>query len=293
MKVYTVELDPRAIKLLEVNARYMKHEDFVQLTENIRRDGVLSSAPFLWKDPADDRYLCLSGNHRTMAAIDAGLQTITCLATDDPLTEDQKIAIQLSHNSLSGQDDIATLKLLYEQILDTESKKYSGLDDKTLELMDKFSMLSLSEANLKFQTLSMVFLPDDLNDAQKVIDEAKERAKSADRVWLARMADYDAWLDAQEAVSSSYNVKNVATAVSLMLNVLSRNMTLLAEGWIETAADKAWVPIESVIGRNKIPAATAKVIRKALDRMVGKQEISSKELWKGLEAMAESYISGK
>lgn len=62
---------------------------------------------------------------------------ITCLATDDKLTQDQKTAIQLSQNAISGQDDPATLKLLYESILDTEMKKYSGLDDKTLELLEK------------------------------------------------------------------------------------------------------------------------------------------------------------
>ncbi len=293
MNIYTIEIDPREIKLLDVNARYMKHEDFVQLTENIRRDGALSSAPFLWKDPNDGLYLCLSGNHRTMASIDAGLQKITCLATDDPLTEDQKIAIQLSHNSLSGQDDIATLKLLYEQIVDINAKKYSGLDDKTLELMDKFSMISLSEANLKFQTLSMVFLPDELSAAQQVIDEALSRVKNADTVWLARMAQYDAWLDEQEAISSSYNVKNVATAVGLMLQLLSRNMDQLSEGWEDTANEKSWVPIESVIGRNKIPASAAKIIKKSLDKMIGGQKISSKERWKGLEIMAQQFIKGE
>ena len=291
MKVYTVEVDPREIKLLDVNARYMKHEDFVQLVDNIRKDGALSSAPFLWKDPEDGRYLCLSGNHRTMASIEAGLQTITCLATDDYLTEDQKIAIQLSHNSLSGQDDIATLKILYEKILDTESKKYSGLDDKTLELMDKFSMVSISEANLQFQTLSMIFLPDELKAAQKVIDEAKERVKHADTIWLARMQEYDQWLDTQEAVSASYNVKNVATAVDLMLKLLSKNMNQLSEAWENSDDDKKWVPIESVIGRTKIPAGSAKIIKKALDKMVGSQVITGKTLWKGLEVLAEKYLA--
>ena len=47
------------------------------------------------------------------------------------------------------------------------------LDDKTLALLDKFSSISISEANLTFQTLSLVFLPDELNAAKKVIDEAK------------------------------------------------------------------------------------------------------------------------
>lgn len=143
MNVYVLKIDPREIKLLEVNARYMKHEDFVQLTSNIRKDGALSSAPFLWKDPEDGKYLCLSGNHRVMAAIEAGLKEITCLATDDDLSEDQKIGIQLSHNALVGQDDMATLKLLYEKIGDTDIKKYSGLDDKTLQLLDSVSTMSM------------------------------------------------------------------------------------------------------------------------------------------------------
>ena len=76
MNVFTLEIDPREIKLLETNARYMKHEEFNRLVENIRRDGKLTSTPFLCKDD-DDRWLCLSGNHRTRAAIEVGLPTIT------------------------------------------------------------------------------------------------------------------------------------------------------------------------------------------------------------------------
>jgi ParB-like chromosome segregation protein Spo0J len=164
MNVLTVEINPREIRLLETNARYMKHEEFNRLVDNVRKDGKLTSTPFLCKE-ADGKWLCLSGNHRTRAAIEVGLEMITCLATDDPLTEEQKIAIQLSHNAIAGQDDPATLKALYEKILDTSLKKYSGLDDKTLELLDKFASISISEANLTFQTLSMVFLPNELEEA--------------------------------------------------------------------------------------------------------------------------------
>lgn len=292
MNVFTIELDPRDIRLLETNARYMKHEEFNRLVENIRKDGRLTSTPFLCKDE-DGVFLCLSGNHRTKAAIEAGLKTITCLATDDPLTQEQKIAIQLSHNAIVGQDDPATLKALYEKILDTELKKYSGLDDKTLELLDKFSAISISEANLQFQTLSMVFLPDELESAQKVIGEALERVKSSDAVWLARMKQYDDWLDTQEIVASAYNVKNVATTVDLMLRVIARNMAQIAEAWEDSDDDKRWVPIESVIGRGKITAESAKVIRKALDTMVGAQEITGKNLWQGLEYLAADYLAGR
>jgi ParB-like chromosome segregation protein Spo0J len=291
MTVRTIEIDPRDIKLLELNARYMKHEEFNRLVENVRRDGQLTSTPFVCLD-TDGRYLCLSGNHRTMAAIEVGLEKILCLATDEALTEDQRVAIQLSHNAIAGHDDPATLKLLYESILDTEMKKYSGLDDETLELLDKFSAVSISEANLQFQTVTMVFLPDELDAAKKVFGEAMERAKSADEIFLARTKDYDDWLNAQETVSSSYNVHNVATAVDLILRIFKRNQAQCAEAWQDEEDDKHWVPIESVIGRSKIPAESARVIRKALDKMIGKQEVTSKNLFQGLEYLAADYLAG-
>jgi len=292
MNVFTLEINPRDIKLLETNARYMKHEEFNRLVDNVRRDGKLTSTPFLCKDK-DGRWLCLSGNHRTRAAIEVGLETITCLATDDELDEEQRIAIQLSHNAIAGQDDPATLKALYEKILDTNLKKYSGLDDKTLDLLDKFSTISISEANLQFQTLSMVFLPNELDAARKVIDEAKDRIKSSHDTWLARMADYDRWLDAQEIVSSAHNVKNVATAVEIILKIFERNVTQLSEAWEDTTDDKRWIPIETIIGRTKIPAESAKTIKKALDKMVGSGEITSKNLYDGLVKLCADYVKKK
>ncbi len=292
MNVFVIEINPRDIKLLETNARYMKHEEFKRLVDNVRKDGKLTSTPFLCKD-SDGKWLCLSGNHRTRAAIEVGLEKITCLATDDELSEEQRIAIQLSHNAIAGQDDPATLKALYEKILDTNLKKYSGLDDKTLDLLDKFSTISISEANLQFQTLSMVFLPNELEAARRVIDEVKDRVKSSHDIWFARMADYDKWLDAQEIVSSSHNVKNVATAVEIILKVFERNVTQLSEAWEETPDDKRWVPIETIIGRTKIPAENAKVIKKALDKMVGAGKIDAKNLYEGLAMLCADYIAGK
>ena len=291
MNVYHLKVDPQEIKLLDQNARYMKHEEFNRLVTNIRRDGKLTSSPFLCKE--GDRYLCLSGNHRTRASIEAGLKEIDCLVTDDPLTEQQKIAIQLSHNAIAGQDDPATIKVLYEKILDTDLKKYSGLDDKTLELLNKIDIFSISEANLKFQTLTMVFLPDELTTAKEIISQAIQQSKMADEIWLARFAEYDKWLDDQEIASSAYNVKNVATVIGLVLRVFERNMAQLSEAWVDGNDNKRWVPIESVIGRSKIPAESAKIVRKALDRMVGRGEISARNFWQGIECLCANYLSGK
>lgn len=291
MNTKIITIDPRELKLLEVNARYMKHEEFNRLVDNVRRDGQLTSVPFGCLEE-DGKYRVLSGNHRVQAAIAVGLNPIKIMVTDDELSEQQKIAIQLSHNAISGQDDPATLKLLYDQITDVDFKKYSGLDDKTLELLDKISIMSISEANLQFQTLSMVFLPDELEYAQKVIDEAKNSVKSSDAVWLASMKEYDKWLDSQEITSSSCNVKNVATAVTIILKMFERNIAQLSEEW-EDAPDSQWVPVDTLIGRSKIPVGSAKIIKKALDKMVGAGDITSKNLFQGLEYMAADYLASK
>lgn len=168
-----IEIDPRELKLLKMNARFMRHEEFQRLVANIKRDGQLTSAPFACLDPADGKYEVLSGNHRVQAAISAGLETIPCIITDDEMSEEQRIAIQLSHNAIVGQDDPDILKKLYDKILDIDLKEYSGLDDKTLGLLDKASSQAMSEANLEFQVLSIVYLPDELKEAQRVIDKAR------------------------------------------------------------------------------------------------------------------------
>lgn len=119
------------------------------------------------------------------------------------------------------------------------------------------------------------------------------QVKSSKAVWLVRMSEYDRWLDAQEIASSAYNVKNVATAIDLILRVFERNMDQLAEAWEDAPDGKRWVPIESVIGRSKIPAESAKIVRKAIDKMIGRQELDSKNMWQALEYWANSYLDGE
>lgn len=291
-----IEIDPRELKLLKMNARFMRHEEFQRLVANIKRDGQLTSAPFAALDPADGKYEVLSGNHRVQAAISAGLQTIHCIITDDPLSEEQRIAIQLSHNAIVGQDDPDILKKLYDKILDIDLKEYSGLDDKTLGLLDKAQSQAMSEANLEFQVLSIVYLPDELKAAQAVIDKARDAVKNCENVWLATDKEYEKWLDAREIASSAYNVKNVSAAMQIIFKVFENNLNQLTDGW-ENADPKndnsMWVPIATLLGRSKIPVGSAKVIKKALDRMVGHGDITNKNLWEGLEYLCADYLGGE
>ena len=75
LKTEFMDIDPRQIELLEVNAQYMEPEQYQRLVGNVRQDGCLMSVPLLYRTP-EGTYRCVSGNHRTQAAIDAGLKEI-------------------------------------------------------------------------------------------------------------------------------------------------------------------------------------------------------------------------
>ncbi|MDI3421763.1 hypothetical protein [Streptomyces luteolus] len=116
---------------------------------------------------------CPATNHRTKAAIDADLQRIWWMEITKPLPLQRQIALQLSHNAITGEDDPATLKALYDELEDVSMRLYSGLDDKTLELLDEVSVPSLAEANLDFATVQIVFLPDEKEAAEQALEAAK------------------------------------------------------------------------------------------------------------------------
>ena len=290
MNTKIIRGNPQELKLLEVNARYMRHEEFTRLVENVRRDGKLTSVPFACLD-SDGKYEVLSGNHRVKAAISAGLEEIDIMVTDDPLTRQQKIAIQLSHNAIAGQDDPVILKQLYDELQEVDWRMYTGLDDVTLDMLDKVDSFSLSEPNLDFLTMSIVFLPDELEQAKEVLEEALKQV-TGDEVWLARYEQYDDWLDSIELAGAATGIKNNATALKLVLDTFQANISDLA-GLYEDEARKAgdWVPVAPILGTTAIPLEAARVIGQAIQKMVDRGEITKKNLWQAIEYWAADYLS--
>ncbi len=206
---------------LEKNARFMRAEQYRQLVENIRRDGCLTSVPFAIRQ--GDRYKILSGNHRVKAAQDAGLTDIPVLYTDQELTHAQQVAIQLSHNAIAGQDDMAILRELYDEINDVALKEYSGLDDVVLGRMNPPNLDPLSESHLEYRVVSVCFLPEQVERAEKLFDKVMEQTMG-DATWVNRRADYDRMLDALTIAKAQAGVKNTATAFGLLLDLAEKHL---------------------------------------------------------------------
>jgi hypothetical protein len=158
---------------------------------------------------------------------------------------------------------------------------YTGLDDKTLKLLEDVTVAPLSEAALTFQTISPTFLPDEAALVAEAFEKARKQASGAKAHWLARWADYDNAMDSLEIAGQSYGVKNTATALMLVLDVFSRHLTDLAEGYImadEQPRQKGQrVPIVTVLGRGDIPAGTAAKLRKALNKIDSADPVAALE----------------
>ena len=75
------------------------------------------------------KFKVISGNHRVKSAIKAGLDKILVLfGTEEDFDEQRQLALQLSHNAISGQDDISILQELYASLKDLGLKAYTGID---------------------------------------------------------------------------------------------------------------------------------------------------------------------
>lgn len=281
------------LEFLEKNARYMTNEMFRNLVDNIKRDGGLSSVPLCWKH--DDKYRVLSGNHRCRAAIEAGLEEVLVLFTDRELSKQEQIAIELSHNAIDGKDDMAILKELWDEIDDVSLKYYAGLDDKVLEEMEKAALASLSEVKLDYRSLTFLFLPHEVDALDEAFAHAVECGGIQDTVYINRIDDFKRLLDSQSKVQAAYDVKNSATSLMLILDVFMRHQEDLQEGYIDDEGElkhKNKVPLSSILGDDNISAETALILKKAVDRMVDKGEVETKQRVDFLRIMAERYLTG-
>lgn len=276
----------------------MRKEQYDRLVANIKRDGCLTSVPLVWHDVDNDRKVVLSGNHRVTASIDAGLAEITVMVVQQKLSRARQVALQLSHNAIAGEDDPATLKQLYEELDDVDWRAYSGLDDKQLDLLAQVDLEGLSEANLDFATVQLVFLPHELDAARASFDEARKLTQ-ADARWLAGYGDYETTLDALATAHGAHNVGNVATALGLILAVFERHLGELRDGvWLDEESGEPFghahrlVPIETVLETRSMPADAAAVLHRAVDKLVRSGEVPADQRWRALELLAADYLAG-
>lgn len=218
-KIKEVELSK--IDLIEKNARFMTNDTFMQLVSNIKRDGQLSSVPFV-VEKENGRFVVVSGNHRVQAAKQAGLVKVNVMYVhEDNITNDEIRAIQLSHNSIEGQDDPEILRQLLDEIQDVAMKEYAHI---SREILDGAGDLNytIELPNNEMVPVTLMFV-----DASKVqFDELMEKLDTftprelenmtiMDREYLTRLNEVS------NKVQQKYKIKAQALSICKMVELVN------------------------------------------------------------------------
>lgn len=285
METKIIKINPKDIKLLNLNARYMKPEEYQKLVANIKKDGQLTSVPFCHYNENNEIEV-LSGNHRVMASIDAGLEEIEVMICKNNLTKEQALAIQLSHNSICGKDDEELLRNLYGKLEKLEFKEYSGLTDDFLDYCKKIEK-DFKIPNLTYQALNLLFLPDEIEEIKQVLIRISDLLNN--NHILSNMKDYDEYLETSTMVSKCLNIKNPSTTFLTMIRLAKEHIDKLNELAFNNK-DIENIPLSLVLRKSDINKKDAIVIDKALNKMIDKGEIKKSEKEKGLTLLAKRYL---
>lgn len=178
------EVDITLLEEAEENANQMSKKDFERLVKNIDTSGGLSSTIGCYKRAADGKYVIFSGHHRYRAAVKLRYKTVPIIyAEEKDLTKDEIIALQLSHNSLHGEDNKGILKRLFEEIQSVDFKEFASIDIDQLQSLDLSGVSFTPES----ETYSMyvVLYRKDLKNLEELLGIVNEDVRQGDLVVLA------------------------------------------------------------------------------------------------------------
>lgn len=217
------QVDINLIDEAEMNANEMTGEDFAALCDNIEKSG-LSSVPCCYKKQSG-RFVMISGHHRLRACKKLHYSKIGILYCDEEeLTKDEIIAIQLSHNSLHGEDNKNILKKLFEQIQTIEFKKFAHIN------IDEISPVNTNGIDISVMketfTFSIVLYPNSFSALDGLFGDIREQAKKSEVILLAdREPNEEMLLRLQKEIGDQFNIKSPSICFTKLLDLAKERLT--------------------------------------------------------------------
>jgi len=212
-------------ELLGKNARFMDKETQELLTNNIKNDGFLSQLPFALKQ--GDKYLILSGNHRVKSSRNAKLENIMILFVEN-ISNDKKLEYQLSHNAISGKDDMSILKELYEEIEGIEAKEGTGLNDMDFTEFDKMNLPSINESDIDLVTMAFTFTNSTAEQIDEVLEALEKQNVAKEDLNIVNI-EFDDFIRVMTDVKTRLNIKSNSVAFLKMMNICKEHLDNLVE----------------------------------------------------------------
>ena len=208
----------------EVNANKMSDAAFNRLVENIRISGGLSSAIGCYRRTEDGKYVIFSGNHRKRAAEQLRILEVPVIYADEAdLTQDEIIALQLSHNSLHGDDDKGILMRLFSEIKNVDFKEFANI---TIDQVKPIDTKGVSfSVDSEHYTVSLIFYRKDYELLQEPFEVIGEATKKSDLVLLTDgdQNEDDYWRLVKE-VREKYNILSTNTTFAKIVELAKKQM---------------------------------------------------------------------
>lgn len=208
----------------QVNANKMSEAAFNRLVENIRISGGLSSAIGCYRRAEDGKFVIFSGNHRKKAAeLLRILEVPVIYAEEADLTKDEIIALQLSHNSLHGDDDKGILARLFAEIQQVDFKEFANI---TIDEVKPIDTKGVSfSVDSEHYTVSLIFYRKDYELLQELFGVITEATKKSDLVLLTDgdQNEDDYWHLVKE-VREKYNILSTNTTFAKILELAKKQM---------------------------------------------------------------------
>lgn len=218
-------VDPAKLIPLEKNAHYMPKRMLDQLTANVQGDGNLFSVPGCWRRP-DGEMVVLTGNHRVLAAKQAGIKKIIVMYTDASLTRSEQVSIQLSHNSIFGKDNPKTLMELWGELTEIDDKLYSGLDETIIGAIDSAMIARPTDVPLLIEEITLSFVADEADR----FDDIVKRLSRVGRRYVGDYAQFERFFNLLLDCKEELAIVSTATAFAVMMDFM--------EEWLD-AREKA------------------------------------------------------
>lgn len=217
-------VDITLIDEASANANQMSQEAFDRLKDNIKMTGGLSSAIGCYRKSDTGRFVIISGHHRYRACVQLRFKEVPVIyAEESDLTKDEIIALQLSHNSLHGEDNKGILKRMFEEISSVEFKQAAFVD------VNEIQPISLDSISLNIEkeqfSISLILYRKGYEDLKEILGLVEEKKQTSDIVLLADGEENeDEFLALTTALRNRYDIKSPNVQFAKLLELAKKQM---------------------------------------------------------------------
>lgn len=144
---------------------------------------------------------------------------ILVLVITETLDQSRRIAIQLSHNALVGEDDQSILANLWSKIETVKDKLYSGLDSEVTKELGEVELVNFSTPQVPAHMVTFMFTDGEKEQLSEILDMLSDAAKKSSAVHVFPGTQYEAFAKLLADVKDAEKIRDSSLAMLRLLEI--------------------------------------------------------------------------